>query len=48
VVRAALSWTDQYQILALLYPVDYQAFWRVLDYLGLTQERLMSLTGAGP
>ena len=47
-VRAALSWTDQYRILALLYPVDYQAFWLVLDDLGLTQERLMSLMGAGP
>lgn len=48
VVRAALSQADQGRILALPYPVDYQAFWRMLAAMGVTQERLMDRMGAGP
>lgn len=48
VVRTALSHADRYQILALPYPVEHQAFWRLLADFGVTQERLMDRMGAGP
>ena len=45
---AVLPQADADRILALPYPVDDQAFWQVLADVGLTQERLMELLGAGP
>jgi hypothetical protein len=48
VVRAALAWPDQCRILALPYPVEYQAFWGVLAGLGVTQAALMDRMGASP
>jgi hypothetical protein len=48
VARAALSQASQGQILALPYPVGYQAFWQVLADMGVTQERLMDRLGASP
>ena len=48
VVRAALSETDQCQILALPYPVGYQVFWQLLADMGVTQEGLMERLGASP
>ena len=48
VVRARLSQADRYRILALPYPVEYQAFWRVLADMGVTKERLMDRMGASP
>jgi len=47
-VRAGLPRADQQRILALHYPVEYRAFWRVLDDLGMTEERLMDRMGASP
>jgi hypothetical protein len=47
-VRSPLSRTDQYRILALSYPVEYEHFWRVLAGLGFTQQRLMDRMGASP
>jgi len=46
VIRAALPQADQCRILALPYPVEYQAFWQALAGLGVTQERLMDRMGA--
>ncbi|HEY2285413.1 MAG TPA: hypothetical protein VGH88_06680 [Streptosporangiaceae bacterium] len=46
--RAALSPPDQYQILALPYPVEYRVFWRLLAGLGVTQAGLMDRMGASP
>ena len=37
---------DQWRILALPYPVEYQDFWQVLAGLGVIQERLMDRMGA--
>lgn len=48
IVRAALSRADKSRVLALPYPVDDRAFWRLLADLGVTQERLMDRLGAGP
>jgi hypothetical protein len=48
VVRTALSHADRYRILALPYPVEHRAFWKVLADFGVTQERLMDRMGAGP
>ena len=48
VVRAAMSGADQYRILALPYPLEYQAFWRVLADIGVSQEYLMDRMGASP
>ncbi len=48
VVRTALSRADRYRILALPYPLEHQAFWKVLADFGVTQERLMERMGAGP
>ena len=48
VVRTALSDADRYRILALPYPVEHQAFWRLLADFGVTQERLMDRMGSGP
>jgi hypothetical protein len=47
-VRAGLPRADQHRILALHYPVEYRVFWRVLDDLGMTEERLMDRMGASP
>lgn len=47
-VRSGLSLTEQHRILALPYPVEYHAFWRILAGMGLTQERLMDRMGASP
>jgi hypothetical protein len=46
--RAGLPRADQHRILALHYPVEYRAFWRVLDDLGMTEERLMDRMGGSP
>ena len=46
--RAALSQADQYRILALPYPVEYQVFWQVLANVGVTRECLMDRMGASP
>ncbi len=48
VVRAALSPSDGHRVLALPYPVEYHAFWRILAGMGVTQERLMDRMGASP
>jgi hypothetical protein len=48
VVRATLSPAEQQRVLALPYPVEYQAFWRVLAGLGVTREFLMDRLGASP
>ena len=48
VVRAALSQAEQWRILALPYPIEYQVFWQVLADMGVTQERLMDRMGASP
>jgi hypothetical protein len=48
VVRTALPHADRCRILALPYPVEHQAFWKVLADFGVTQERLMDRMGAGP
>lgn len=47
-VRAGLPRADRHRILALHYPVEYRVFWRVLDDLGVTEERLMDRMGASP
>jgi hypothetical protein len=47
-VRAGLSLADRHRILALPYPVEYHAFWRMLAGMGVTQERLMDRMGASP
>jgi hypothetical protein len=39
---------DQYRILALPYPVQYQVFWQLLADIGVTQEYLMDRMGASP
>jgi hypothetical protein len=47
-VRSPLSRADQYRILALPYPVEYDDFWRVLAGLGVTQQCLMDRMSASP
>jgi len=47
-VRSGLPQADRRRILALPYPVEYQAFWQVLGDLGMTEERLMDRMGASP
>lgn len=44
--RAPVSPADRHRILALPYPVESRVFWRLLDDLGVTRERLMDRMGA--
>lgn len=48
VVRAGLPATHQERVLALPYPVRYDAFWQVLADMGVTEGRLMDRMGASP